>query len=251
MIANDLPDWFRRAVELAASEQVYQWDTKEKQSYEACAAEPDLDTLRSFLGYLRVARNVPLSERPRFLQFAKCAVQQSPDFRTTPKKLLEYEQKGKTTHPLSALSKWVVVRYTKSGWTPYDRYASASILEISSQGMKRFDEYYKRLNNSAWVGVCKELDGASGCRYGHSIARVFDKFLFLAGAERVGKRTWETFPANGSRLSPEQRERARRLAQSILENERAPRLLLDLLCVPAREALGTAYEAREQGPAAS
>lgn len=251
MITNDLSDWFRRAVELAASEQVYQWDTREKQLYEACAAEPDLDTLRSFLGYFRVARNVPLSERPRFLQFAKCTVQQSPDFRTTPKKLLEYEQPGKTKHPLSALSKWVLARYPRSGWTPYDRYASSAFLKQSSEGVVRFNKYYERLANSDWMHVCQNLDEGSKCRYGHSIARVFDYFLFLAGGEQIGKRTWRTFRAHESKLAEAQRERARSLARSVLEDERAVRLLDDLPCKPARKALESAYEAHKGGWASS
>lgn len=234
--------WFEEAVRLAAREQVFQWHEAERDLTRRCSAQPALDVLREFLAYFQVARTVPSVERANFLAFVSRATIDARDFRSTAAALLGYQAGAGGRRPLSALSKWVLVTNPGSPWTPFDRYACAALGIENPSTAERFSSFYERLASSDWTRVCEALDARIVATHGHSIARVFDKFLFLAGAEALGTPEWETFLENAGRLEPEQRAEADALANAVLGSPEAGALLKNLLCERARAALRDAYQ---------
>lgn len=246
--------WFRKAIELAACEHVFKWP-RERQISVHCTTVPNERSLCEFLSYFQVARTVCRKDRPLFLEVVSENLRKHlaespdtrPDFSETPEFLLSVER-SMGRKPLSALSKWVLVTNQGSAWTPFDWHVCAA-LRISGDTATKYKNCYATLNRAGWESICRTIDKASGLKRGFSIARVFDKFLFLAGSERQKHGAWRAFLGHANALCDPQRQHARELADAILASPEAVALLTKrLVCNEAREALEQAYDGHVRAP---
>lgn len=245
--------WFHEAIYFAACEHVFQW-CRENLISQTCSDHPNAESLKKFLGYFEVARTVRRDDRLLFLDFVSKELRshtagsssKRPNFSETPEFLRSFALPG-GRKPLSALSKWVLVTNQGRPWTPFDRFVCAA-LGIRGRGDAKFLDFYSRLADSKWEEVCSAIDRVVVPNHGFSIARVFDKFLFLAGSERLGRDGWIEFRCHANALCEAGRRRACELSKATLASPEAVALLEGLIGDDARKALERAHERHASAP---
>lgn len=240
--------WFRESVYLAACEQVFQWEGFEKALYRDIKNGITPYHVLSFCAYFGVIRNFVFTKIEAafsILNRHMPTVAANPDWSLLECFARALKDEGCfSSRPLSAVSKLVLLYNPSTMWPPCDSNARAAV------GVASFPAFYARVWTDQWRTVCANIDNARGDRKTarYSIARVFDKLLFLAGSERREPGAWRQFREHANALGEPERQCAQELADAIRASPEAVDLLKGLICDDARKALQRAHQRQASAP---
>lgn len=240
--------WFRESIYLAACEQVFQWERFEKALYEDSQKGITRYHIISFCAYFGVSDDLvftKIEEAFVILRNLMPEVSANPDWNALDRVVTDLRKTGCFgSRPRSAVSKLVLLYNPTTVWPPCDSNARAAV------GVTSFPAFYARVWTDQWRTACRNIDNGRVDRKTspYSIARVFDKFLFLGGSERRDRGAWGQFLEHANALSEPERRRARQLADAILGSPEAVALLKGLLCNEARAALQEGHGGHASAP---